>query len=58
MNASPLALSRYRVIKKEIVYPGGYGSATGIMITHNSIYHYLNTNVRSQGTDSPIKIPS
>lgn len=65
MDANPVALSRYRGIKTEIAYPEGYGSAAGIMITHtplplprSSIYHYLNTNMHSQHTDSPIKIPS
>lgn len=58
-------ISRYRGIKTEIAYPGGYGSATGIMITHTSpstSVFYLSLpehkHALTQGTDSPIKIPS
>lgn len=64
MDTRSMALSRYRVIKTETGYSGGYGSATGIMITHTSpspLVFYLSLPEHKlvlTRYDSPIKIPS
>lgn len=62
MDTSSMALSRYRVIKTETGYSGGYGSATGIMITHTSpLVFYLSLPEHKlvlTRYDSSIKIPS